>query len=246
MFLAESTLWWREDIWSFIKTGNCLVHFEFCLCYLLERRDFVEEERFELLLFSVKSSETSPNEFELLSPVGHMWLEATNENKRFKTLPLLLFFLNAKKRNKWVAVCGENISRKLDMKVPGGAVDEEKKSKVLSEVRNVEGNKVCADCDAMEPTWISLNYGVVVCHECSGVHRKLGAHISKIRSLTLDSIETEVLDFLLALGNSKANSTLEAELDRRKPTSGSSREVREEFIKQKYEGRVFCPKVSGG
>ena len=38
-----------------------------------------------------------------------------------------------------------------------------------------------------EPDWCSLNLGCLLCIECSGVHRNLGSHISRIRSLTLDN-----------------------------------------------------------
>ena len=34
-----------------------------------------------------------------------------------------------------------------------------------------------------EPSWASINRGVVVCNECCSVHRSLGRHISYIRSL---------------------------------------------------------------
>lgn len=50
----------------------------------------------------------------------------------------------------------------------------------------VIGNANCADCDAPNPDWASLNLGVLVCIECSGIHRNLGSHISRVRSLDLD------------------------------------------------------------
>lgn len=50
----------------------------------------------------------------------------------------------------------------------------------------VTGNSYCVDCNAPNPEWASLNLGVLMCIECSGIHRNLGSHISKVRSLTLD------------------------------------------------------------
>ena len=48
----------------------------------------------------------------------------------------------------------------------------------------LDANRVCADCDKLDPDWVSLNLGVVVCIDCSGVHRSLGVHVSKVRNLT--------------------------------------------------------------
>jgi Arf-GAP/coiled-coil/ANK repeat/PH domain-containing protein len=45
----------------------------------------------------------------------------------------------------------------------------------------LKANAVCADCGNVDPDWASLNLGVVVCIECSGVHRSLGVHVSKVR-----------------------------------------------------------------
>ena len=56
----------------------------------------------------------------------------------------------------------------------------------LDRLRTVPGNHVCADCGAGDPDWASLNLGILLCIECSGVHRQLGVHISKVRSCTLD------------------------------------------------------------
>lgn len=55
-----------------------------------------------------------------------------------------------------------------------------KHEKPIELLRKVCGNEVCADCGALEPDWASLNLGVLVCIECSGVHRNLGVHISKV------------------------------------------------------------------
>lgn len=46
--------------------------------------------------------------------------------------------------------------------------------------------------------------------ECSGVHRSLGVHYSKVRSLTLDDWEPEILKVMAELGNSVINSIYEA------------------------------------
>ncbi len=178
----------------------------------------------ELLLYSAKPSADSTG-FELQSPAGSLVFEAPSEAKR----------------NKWVAVVAENISSQLDAHKQTNKTtqDDAKKKAVMDKVRSSSGNSVCADCDAAEPTWISLNYGIVICHQCSGVHRKLGTHISKVRSLTLDIIDEELVDMMGALGNENANALLECNLDRKKPTNASKREVRDEFITEKYVNRTF-------
>ena len=51
-------------------------------------------------------------------------------------------------------------------------------------LRRVPGNHLCCDCGSPEPDWASLNLGVLLCIECSGIHRKKGVHISKVRQIT--------------------------------------------------------------
>ncbi|KAK7858010.1 adp-ribosylation factor gtpase-activating protein agd3, partial [Quercus suber] len=60
-----------------------------------------------------------------------------------------------------------------------------KSEKPIEVLRRVCGNDKCADCGAPEPDWASLNLGVLVCIECSGVHRNLGVHISKVNCMSL-------------------------------------------------------------
>lgn len=47
-------------------------------------------------------------------------------------------------------------------------------------LRGIPGNNVCAECNAPEPDWASLNLGILLCIQCSGVHRNLGVHVSKV------------------------------------------------------------------
>ncbi|KAH0655932.1 hypothetical protein KY285_030814 [Solanum tuberosum] len=78
-------------------------------------------------------------------------------------------------------------------------------------MREVPGNDKCSDCGASEPDWASLNLGILICIECSGIHQNLGVHISKVRSITLDVRvwEPTILDLFRTLGNSYCNSMWE-------------------------------------
>jgi hypothetical protein len=58
----------------------------------------------------------------------------------------------------------------------------------------------CAECTRANPEWVSLNLGCLVCIDCSGVHRSMGVHISKMRSLTLDHLEPAEYVMLLGIG----------------------------------------------
>ena len=117
-------------------------------------------------------------------------------------------------------------------------------SKLLQVVRdNDQGNRWCADCNSeTKVEWVSINLGIVLCIECSGIHRSLGTHISKIRSLTLDtpSFTTDVVEVLLQIGNRVSNMVWEAKLDQGgKLTSNASREQRLRFITAKYIDRAY-------
>ena len=46
-----------------------------------------------------------------------------------------------------------------------------------------QANKVCADCGARAPRYASTTFAVFLCNRCFGVHRGLGTHISKTRSV---------------------------------------------------------------
>ncbi|KAF2725506.1 ArfGap-domain-containing protein [Polychaeton citri CBS 116435] len=122
--------------------------------------------------------------------------------------------------------------------------DEAPSSALLNRVREAdEGNKVCADCGSDKKVdWCSINLGVMLCIECSGIHRSLGTHISKVRSLTLDTsvFTPDIIEVLLLIGNRVSNMVWEAKLDRfLKPAPHSTREQRLHFITNKYSDRTY-------
>jgi hypothetical protein len=105
-------------------------------------------------------------------------------------------------------------------------------------------NAFCADCSAPAPEWCSVNIGLFMCIECSGQHRRLGAHISKVRSTTLDMLLPEHIAQLRAWGNVKANEVWEALpiSDGAKPTRDATSDARAQFIVDKYKARRYHSK----
>ncbi|KAK9768493.1 hypothetical protein K7432_000832 [Basidiobolus ranarum] len=122
---------------------------------------------------------------------------------------------------------------------------QESNQSLMERLRNVPGNQKCADCGAPDPLWASINLGVLLCIECSGIHRSLGVHYSKVRSLNLDNWESEVIELMLKLGNEKVNSTFEAGIaenddnDLVPISSKSPRIEREKWITAKYVTKKF-------
>ncbi|XP_061696386.1 arf-GAP with GTPase, ANK repeat and PH domain-containing protein 3 isoform X1 [Syngnathoides biaculeatus] len=110
----------------------------------------------------------------------------------------------------------------------------------IQSIRNVRGNSFCVDCDAANPDWASLNLGALMCIECSGIHRNLGTHLSRVRSLDLDDWPVELSMVMTAIGNAMANSIWEGALEGySKPGSDSTREEKERWIRAKYEQKLF-------
>ncbi|XP_042403799.1 ADP-ribosylation factor GTPase-activating protein AGD12-like isoform X1 [Zingiber officinale] len=122
-----------------------------------------------------------------------------------------------------------------DKTVPG-------KWKKLRDLSMKSDNRICADCSAPDPKWVSANIGVFLCLKCSEVHRSLGVDTSKVLSLTLDEWSESDMESVIEVGgNSYANSIYEAFLPRNypKPKPDSSEEDRTKFIRSKYVLQEF-------
>lgn len=88
------------------------------------------------------------------------------------------------------------------------------------------------------PRWASWNLGVFLCIRCAGIHRNLGVHISRVKSVNLDSWTPEQVVSLQQMGNSRARAVYEAQLPDgfRRPQTDSALES---FIRAKYEHKKY-------
>ncbi|EGX93307.1 GTPase activating protein for Arf, putative [Cordyceps militaris CM01] len=103
-------------------------------------------------------------------------------------------------------------------------------------VHTVAGNNICADCYARNPAWASWSLGVFLCMRCATIHRKLGTHISKVKSLSMDSWSNEQVDNMRKVGNVNSNQIYNP-ANKKAPVPVDSDEAdsaMERFIRQKY------------
>lgn len=126
---------------------------------------------------------------------------------------------------------------------------DESPDKLLQTLRDHDqGNLWCADCGSgTKVEWVSINLAIILCIECSGIHRSLGTHISKVRSLTLDitSFTPDIIELLLLVGNRVSNMVWEARLEPGiKPGPQASREQRLKFITAKYVDKAYVEPIS--
>jgi len=126
---------------------------------------------------------------------------------------------------------------------PVDAEDEDQKAiaQQIKELREVKGNDSCADCSTKNPEWISLNLGIMICVTCSGIHRSLGVHISKVRSCVLDKLDRFALATLKTVGNDNALDVWESKLqgsDKLKKSHKPNKSSKN-WIQAKYEKKSF-------
>ncbi|XP_028977535.2 arf-GAP with coiled-coil, ANK repeat and PH domain-containing protein 2 isoform X6 [Esox lucius] len=207
----------------------------------------------DLRLCTVKHCEDIERRFcfEVVSPTKSCILQADSEKLRQAWIKAVQNSIATAFREQ-----GEE-AEKLDRKsststgsLDSGGEPKEKSLKgesALQRVMAIGGNACCCDCGQPDPRWASINLGITLCIQCSGIHRSLGVHFSKVRSLTLDSWEPELLKLMCELGNGVINQIYEArreEVGVRKPTPTDPRQEIEAYIKAKYVDRHFVRRPS--
>ena len=168
----------------------------------------------------------------------------------------------------------ENEGESLAVEVACQASESEIKLKLKRRLRRLlrkNVNKLCMDCSKPSPKWAAMlvvpsahgvdspyaeNYciGGLVCLECSGAHRRLGTHLSFVRSIELDTLKKHEIKALETGGNQEVNNIFEgnfidSKIDQNegrpgivqgtKPDPTSGQKEREAFIRQKYEKKAY-------
>ncbi|XP_016300982.1 arf-GAP with SH3 domain, ANK repeat and PH domain-containing protein 1a isoform X2 [Sinocyclocheilus anshuiensis] len=151
----------------------------------------------------------------------------------------------------WISVLTNSKEEALNMAFRGeqSAGDdslEDLTKTIIEDVLRMPGNEVCCDCGAPEPKWLSTNLGILTCIECSGIHREMGVHISRIQSMELDKLGTSELLLAKNVGNSSFNEILEGILPSPspKPTPSSDMTERKEYINAKYVEHRFARRTA--
>ncbi|KAI8373460.1 hypothetical protein EDC96DRAFT_499449 [Choanephora cucurbitarum] len=145
-------------------------------------------------------------------------------------------------------------SNKIQLPGLTPVADSEVNSKLLSILKEDYSNHNCVDCNARDPEWCSLNLGVLLCIECSGIHRSLGTHVSKVRSLTMDttSYTLDLIELLRSIGNARANDIWDVRINQNKtniemetprPGPYEPHATKMAYIQAKYVGRQFVQPI---
>uniref|UniRef100_A0A8D1DA08 Arf-GAP with coiled-coil, ANK repeat and PH domain-containing protein n=2 Tax=Sus scrofa TaxID=9823 RepID=A0A8D1DA08_PIG len=224
------------------------------LVYQKKLKDVLTVVVDDLRLCSVKPCEDTERRFcfEVVSPTKSCMLQADSEKLRQAWVQAVQASIASAYRESPDSCYSERLDRTASPSTSSidSATDSRERSvkgeSVLQRVQGVAGNSQCGDCGQPDPRWASINLGVLLCIECSGIHRSLGVHCSKVRSLTLDSWEPELLKLMCELGNSTMNQIYEAQcegLGSRKPTANSPRQDKEAWIKDKYVEKKFVRKL---
>jgi hypothetical protein len=207
-----------------------------------------QNERFPLLLCTVREARDSDraNSFEVVSPARVLTLMAEDEHM-MRTWIKVIRNAIAESLNNQVAQPARR-GRELAMsdssrraEAAAGAHRRTPATVIALLRKNDAANRQCADCGEPEPTWASISLGVLLCIVCAGVHRRLGVHVTKVRSLELDTWPLCDTQLVARLGNAVTNAIFERAVpaDAVRGAPGCAADVLEAWIRAKYELRRF-------
>uniref|UniRef100_A0A8D1SP35 Arf-GAP with SH3 domain, ANK repeat and PH domain-containing protein 1 n=1 Tax=Sus scrofa TaxID=9823 RepID=A0A8D1SP35_PIG len=190
--------------------------------------------KLNLLTCQVKPNAEDKKSFDLISHNRTYHFQAEDEQDYVAWISVLT---NSKEEALTMAFRGEQSTGENSL--------EDLTKAIIEDVQRLPGNEVCCDCGSSEPTWLSTNLGILTCIECSGIHREMGVHISRIQSLELDKLGTSELLLAKNVGNNSFNDIMEANLPSPspKPTPSSDMTVRKEYITAKYVDHRFSRKT---
>ncbi|KAG7442866.1 ArfGap-domain-containing protein [Guyanagaster necrorhizus] len=125
-------------------------------------------------------------------------------------------------------------------------IANERSQKLVEKLALLPGNDICADCKNRNPRWASHNLGIFLCVNCASIHRKIGTHITKVKSLTMDSWTKEQVENMKNMGNVKSNAIYNPNEIRHPPPPSLMDPERdsdlEQYIRSKYEYKRFLDK----
>ncbi|KAM6455646.1 arf-GAP with SH3 domain, ANK repeat and PH domain-containing protein 1 isoform 3-T3 [Liasis olivaceus] len=190
--------------------------------------------KLNLLTCQVKPNAEDKKSFDLISHNRTYHFQAEDEQDYVAWISVLT---NSKEEALNMAFRGEQSTGENSL--------EDLTKAIIDDIQRLSGNDVCCDCGSPDPTWLSTNLGILTCIECSGIHREMGVHISRIQSLELDKLGTSELLLAKNIGNNSFNEIMEGNLPSPspKPTPSSDMTARKEFITAKYVDHKFSRKT---
>nr|XP_008163386.1 arf-GAP with SH3 domain, ANK repeat and PH domain-containing protein 1 isoform X4 [Chrysemys picta bellii] len=190
--------------------------------------------KLNLLTCQVKPNAEDKKSFDLISHNRTYHFQAEDEQEYIAWISVLT---NSKEEALNMAFRGEQSTGENSL--------EDLTKAIIDDIQRLPGNEVCCDCGSPDPTWLSTNLGILTCIECSGIHREMGVHISRIQSLELDKLGTSELLLAKNVGNNCFNDIMEGSLPSPspKPTPSSDMTARKEYITAKYVDHKFSRKT---